>query len=146
MVSPGEAAARAAVRPALVETVLLVTGTVAANAEAGVRVETIWAVIRALNVAANVLTDAEQEALDGFLSIDDPVRRAAAITAYGRPIGSLKPPFRAARDAAISESHGDGERVVKWLAGRVGISRSRMSRILARTRTLATASPEGAQP
>lgn len=102
------------------------------------------------DVATTGLTDTEQEALDGFLLIEDPVRRAAAITAYGRRIGNLKPPFRVARDEALNEGHGDGERVVKWMARQVGISQSRMSRLLTRARadrlsTLATTSAEGAQ-
>ncbi len=78
------------------------------------------------------LPERDRDAYQRFAAITDPVERAAAITAWGMPRGNLPPAFADLRADAIRAARGnireDGRKIV-WLALKVGVSASRISRI-----------------
>lgn len=87
------------------------------------------------------LSAADRAAYQAFSAITDPAERAKAITAWGRPRGNLRPPFRQMRTAALAQlrTQADEEgRKLTYFAHRVGLSVSRFCRL--------SKVAEGAQP
>lgn len=67
--------------------------------------------------------------------ISSPVERACAITAFGRPTGTLPPPLARIRELDLVHLCVKEGRKVIWVAKAVGISPSRVSRIVRRATT-----------
>lgn len=88
------------------------------------------------------LSAADQVAYNAFTAIADHVERSRAITAWGRRRGNLPKPIAELRTESLRAARGtrddDGRKVV-WLALKVGLSASRVSRLTAPKLT-----PEGA--
>jgi hypothetical protein len=91
-----------------------------------------------VDVDLDRLSPEDRQAYEQFAAIECPVERAAAITAWGRPRGNLRPPFKRLRHAALLASRAMAvrdDRKLKSVARRIGISDSRFSHL---TRHLAT--------
>lgn len=69
---------------------------------------------------------------DRFAAIKDPIERAAAITAWGRPKGNLRQPFVWLRAASLAPVRIEADQrgwKLERIARRVGISATRLSRL-----------------
>lgn len=84
------------------------------------------------SAALDGLNAAEREAYVAFVRIADDADRAAAITAWARPRGTLRQPFTDLRMEAVDRARQKAElegRKLKWLANYIGFSPTRLTRL-----------------
>jgi hypothetical protein len=86
----------------------------------------------ATTAAIERLSDADRAAYEAFCAITCPIEQARAITAWGRPRGTLRSPFRELRLAALAKVHASAQLKrgkAAALALRIGFSPTRFSRL-----------------
>lgn len=84
------------------------------------------------SAALDGLSPEDRAAYDAFAAITDPVEQAAAITAWGRPRGTLRQPFTGLRQAALAKAREhaiDNGHKLSWVARRIGFSGTRFTRL-----------------
>jgi hypothetical protein len=73
--------------------------------------------------------DAPEPDFDAYAAIEDPVECARRLTQLARDRGNLKPRFAALRKQRLAEARIRDGRKVSWLADKVGLKQSGVSRL-----------------